>query len=255
MSREAALTRQKRGLREWIGAVLGGASPGAERFSEDGITAAIVPACPQRSLANSVTFEDAAELEVALDGLDRRYRDAGIAAWTVWAPEFDAAAIGVLEAAGHKLDGSPMAMSASLADFVDAEPGDLQWDMDVEPAELGRLNDIAYGLEPDVGIGAAMAEPPPAMRLYQARVDGQPACVLGTMDHGSDLGIYNVATHPDHRGIGLASRLMTVAIREARERGLETTSLQGSAMGSPVYERLGYANDFTLTMWERRRPA
>ena len=57
----------------------------------------------------------------------------------------------------------------------------------------------------------------PELRLYQARVDGEPACVLATLDHDGDLGFYFVATHPDHRGLGLASRLISAALVEGRE--------------------------------------
>ena len=35
----------------------------------------------------------------------------------MWAPEFDRETIALLEGAGHKLDGSPRAMSIELADF------------------------------------------------------------------------------------------------------------------------------------------
>ena len=75
------------------------------------------------------------------------------------------------------------------------------------------------------------------------------------MDHDDDLGFYFVATHPDHRGRGLARGLMSVAITDARRRGMATSSLQSSALGQPVYERLGYQGDFRFAMYERRRPA
>ena len=78
--------------------------------------------------------------------------------------------------------------------------------------------------------------------------------MLATFDHdGDDLGFYFVATDPDRRGRGLASRLMSIAMTEARERGLRTTSLQSSAMGRPVYERLGFGADFEMRMYEHRR--
>jgi predicted acetyltransferase len=95
----------------------------------------------------------------------------------------------------------------------------------------------------------------PDLTLYDARVDGEVVCVLGTMDHLTDLGFYFVATHPDHRGKGLASRLMSVALVDARERGLETSTLQSSKMGQPVYERLGFETHFRLHMYEHRVPA
>jgi len=100
-----------------------------------------------------------------------------------------------------------------------------------------------------------MTRRPPAMplRLYQARMDGQPACVLGTVDDGGDCGIYLVATVKEHRGLGLARRLLHAALGEARERGLRTSSLQATKFGYPVYERLGYEPICLLEMWERRK--
>ncbi|MDX6580946.1 MAG: hypothetical protein QOI10_130 [Solirubrobacterales bacterium] len=253
MSREAALALQQRGLRDWI-SLVGTSSPGAGVFRRGGITASIVPASPLRSICNSVTYTDAAELAASLAELTAIFEAAGIAAWTVWVPEFDRETIAALEAAAHEPDASPMAMSLELAAFEPPEVGDLEWDHDVDPADLGTLNDIAYGLPEESLLSPALTAPPPSpdLRLYQARIGGEPACVLGTMDHDADLGFYFVATHPDHRGRALATRLVTVAIGEAIERGLETSSLQGSSMGQSVYRRLGYSDDFTLWMYEHR---
>jgi GNAT superfamily N-acetyltransferase len=254
MNRDAALALQRRGLRDWI-SLLGSSSEGASLFERDGVTAAVVPACSPRSIVNCVTYTDPAVLAAALDELDSVYAEAGVAAWTVWVPEFDREAIDTLEAAGHRLDGSPRAMSLELAEFVSPEIGDLDWDNDVDPADFGRINDLAYGLAPETGLAAGFTSPPraPNLRLYQAKVGGEPASVLGTIDHDRDLGFYFVATDPDHRGLGLASRLITVALGEAKKRGLETSSLQGSPMGQPVYRRLGYADHFAVNLYERRR--
>jgi GNAT superfamily N-acetyltransferase len=254
MNRERALALQRHGLRDWT-ALLGSSSEGASLFERDGVTAALVPACAQRSIVNCVTYTDPAVLAASLDQLDSLYAEAGVAAWTVWVPEFDREAIETLEAAGHKLDGSPRAMSLELAAFEGPEIGDLDWDNDVDPADYGRLNDLAYGLAPESGLAPSVAQlaPAPDLRLYRAKVGGEAVAVLGTIDHDRDLGLYFVATHPDHRGIGLASRLVTVALGEAKERGLETSSLQGSPMGQPVYLRLGYVDDFAVNLYERRR--
>ena len=94
-----------------------------------------------------------------------------------------------------------------------------------------------------------LTTPSPSLRLYQARADsGEPVSVMATIDHaGDDVGIYLVATHPDHRGRGLASRLLAAALDEAKQRGMQTSSLQGSPMGAPIYARLGYSGDFRMT--------
>jgi predicted GNAT family acetyltransferase len=64
-----------------------------------------------------------------------------------------------------------------------------------------------------------------------------------------------VATRPDARGRGLATALMCQAVSDARERGMQTTSLQATQMGRAIYARLGYRDLGAIQMWERRRPA
>jgi GNAT superfamily N-acetyltransferase len=171
----------------------------------------------------------------------------------VWVPEDDRETAALLEASGHQLDSTPAAMVLELAGLPDPQPGELDWDAHAAAADIGRINDLAYGLS-QATFGAAIAglssEPP--LRLYQARVDGQPASVLGTLDDGDDCGVYFVATLKEHRGKRLAARLLHVALAEARDRGLRTSSLQSTKLGYPVYERLGYEPIFTIQMWERR---
>ena len=249
-AREVAL--QRRALGDWV-AMLGASSEGARTLRLDGVTAAIVPASPQRSICNSVAYSDG---EALLAGLERHageYERAGIAAWTVWVPEPDAEVAAALERAGHKLDGSPVAMSLELERLRAAELGDLDYESGANPAELGPLNELAYGPSA-AGMARALTTPPDEAVIWAARDRGELACVMATMDHVDDLGVYFVATHPEHRGRGLASRLVTAALLDARERGLLSSSLQGSPMGRSIYTRLGYTTDFELRMYERRRP-
>jgi predicted acetyltransferase len=84
-------------------------------------------------------------------------------------------------------------------------------------------------------------------------VDDDPACVLGTYDNEDDCEIYFVATEAEHRGKGLARRVLHQALLEARERGMRISNLQATKMGYPVYARLGYDPICTLEMWERRK--
>lgn len=256
ISRDEALTIQRRAMRDWV-RLLGAGAPDSRVIDGDAVTAAIVPSCPQRSIVNSVAFSDPAALLTTLDDLAAAYERAGIAAWTVWVPDFDHETTTALESAGHQFDGQPMAMVLELENWEPPELGDLDWDADADPGLLGPLNDLAYGLDPESGMGRALAfQPSELVRLYQARVDGEPGCVLATMDHGGeDLGFYFVATAPERRGRGLATRLMHAALADAKQRGLRTSSLQASAMGEPVYTRMGFVPHFRLHMYERRTPA
>jgi GNAT superfamily N-acetyltransferase len=244
---------QRRGLRDSL-RWLGGASAGAAVWEAPGVTGAIVPAVPERSIINSVVYDEARALDAAYDGLVNAYAAAGVAAWNVWTPDFDAEALGLLKGHGHGFDGEPAAMTLELERFLEPNLGDLDWDAEATFEELGRINDLAYGHRGADGVAAAFAgagETIP-IRLYRARRDGATASVLATIDHGEDLGIYYVATDPGHGRRCLAGRLLAAALREGRERGMRTSSLQSSAKGEPVYARLGYVRNFRLQLYERR---
>ena len=247
-------TELQRGCLAGFVRMLAAGSADAALFERDGVLGAIVPACPDRSVINSVTYRDAGSLEAALDELAAAHEKAGVRAWMVWVPEDDREAAALLEAAGHTLDTTPMAMSLELADLPDPETEGLDWDDRATLADVSRINDVAYGFEEGT-FGAALTGLPPdlGLRRYQARVDGNPVSVLATLDMAGDCGVYLVATVKEHRGRGLARRLMNVALAEARGRGLGTSTLQATKLGYPVYELLGFQPDFTLEMWERRR--
>ena len=238
-------------------------TPDARVVELDGVSALTVPAVPRRSVANSVAYRDPAALAAALDALAASYEQAGVEAWTVWVPEFDREAIALLEGAGHAFDGSPAAMVLDLAELPERDVGDLDWELGDSMPLLGELNDRAYGHSGADGYAPAFSELPSdlPLRLYLARVDGEPASALATIDHqpvdgaaGPDCGIYWVATPEEFRGRGLSTRLLYAALGEARDRGCATSSLQASGMGEPIYAKLGYQAPYRYALYERRRP-
>ena len=169
----------------------------------------------------------------ALERLAGAYERAGVAAWTVWVPEFDARGRG-----GAR--GAPATSStarrwrcrSSSSGCEPAELGDLDWDAGRRP---GRAR-AASTSSPTASRGrdGPGAEPPPPGRggaLPGARVDGEPACVLGD-DRPRRRPRRLLRRHPpEHRGRGLASRLLTAALAEARERGLRDLVPAGLADG------------------------
>jgi GNAT superfamily N-acetyltransferase len=253
MDRTEAIALQRRNLDGFVRMLAMGADDSA-LFERDGVLAAIVPACPERSVINSVIYRDAEALGAAREELARAYEDAGVRAWTVWVPEDEADAAKLLEEAGHHLDASPLAMTLDLAGLPEPDGDELDWDNRATADDVARINDNAYGFE-SPEFGAAMTRLPGALplRFYQARADGKPACVVGILDEDADSGVYLVATLKDHRGRGLARRLLHRALTESRERGQRTSTLQATKLGAPVYERLGYQTFGALEMWERRR--
>jgi len=76
--------------------------------------------------------------------------------------------------------------------------------------------------------------------------NGIPICALYWFDceyEGGKLAyIYAVATHPDHRGNGLASRLMKETHAHLKALGYAGAVLKPAAGLFPFYEKLGYVN-------------
>jgi ribosomal protein S18 acetylase RimI-like enzyme len=232
--------------------LVGRLSDGARVLELDGVTASVVPAARERSVFNSVIYDDTARLLANLDELTHAYEEGGIRAWTVWVPAGDGEAARALSGRGHVLDATPEAMARPLEGGERPNPDRFDWTREGAIADLARINDRAYPFEgdpftralSDVTVGDAVA--------YVARLDDAPAASVLALDNDRDCGIYAVATIPEARGRGLVTALMAHAMVDARERGCLTTSLEATRQGRPVYERLGYRPLGALGMWERR---
>jgi GNAT superfamily N-acetyltransferase len=226
-------------------------TPGGEVRDDDGVTAVIVPALPDRSVVNCVVYDDAASLQARLGAMAAAYDEAGVRAWTVWVPPGDRVAAGALEAAGNVLDAEPMAMGCELDGIEPPAPGELDL-ADPAPGDVADVLEGAYGWD---GLRAAFVRWHDGYHPYVALADGRPAATAAVHDHDGDAHVTLVGTLPAARGRGLASLLMRRALADARERGCTTTTLVATRMGHPVYARLGYRDLGRVQMWERRRPA
>jgi GNAT superfamily N-acetyltransferase len=224
----------------------------------DGVTAALTPAAPERSVLNGVVVEDFAKLPDQLDTIAAAYDAAGVRAWTVWVPEHETAARELLAARGHKLDATPAAMLLDLAELRDPRggalaPGDFSSDWDI--AAAGVVNDAAYGDTSGLFARALGGLPSGLAHMYLTRVDGKPASFVVVHDDegGGNCEFWIAATIPEARGRGLVSGLLHRALVDARDRGCTTSTTQATKMGEPVYDRLGYRKFGTIEMWERRK--
>jgi ribosomal protein S18 acetylase RimI-like enzyme len=228
------------------------ASPGGRTIELDGVTAAIIPAVPERSVFNAVTYDDSDAVIAALPDLAREYDRAGIDAWTVWVLHGDGEVADALKQAGHVLDATPEEMACSLDAAERPDPDPLEdWTTEGDIADVAAVNDQAYPVEG--GPFSRGWQDSPDAQLYVARVDGSAAACLLAHDHEGDCGIWAVAAVAEARGRGLTSALLAHAMVDARERGCEMTSLEATQMGRGMYERLGYKPLGALEMWERRK--
>jgi len=249
---EAELRRRAvGGVRDEVEA-FGSAAPDSLLIRREGLVASVVPASPQRSLFNSVFYDDPAALAAEVDALEEVYESHGVRAWTVWVPDGDRESARLLGARGHSLDAAPRAMAMELADLGGEPPApEGVAPGPIEPTACAELNDRAYGYGEDgfrAGLGGETA-----IRWHGAYAGETPVGCLGAIAVGDDCCVTGVATPPEHRGRGIASWLLARALAEAREEGLVSASLQATKAGAPLYERIGFRDLGFIEMWEMRR--
>jgi GNAT superfamily N-acetyltransferase len=119
--------------------------------------------------------------------------------------------------------------------------------------DFGRTAFAAFGFPPD---GAAAVMTPqlfddPALRAYVGYRGEEPVSTSLVYVTGSTAGIYWVGTLASQRGQGFGEVMTAHAALEGRALGCRQASLQASAMGQPVYERMGFRHDRDYRNFER----
>jgi len=86
---------------------------------------------------------------------------------------------------------------------------------------------------------------------FLAEWEGQPAGTVTTTSYGEDLAwIGMLLVHPDYRRRGIATALMERALEHLRSRRIRCIKLDATPEGRPVYERLGFRDEWTMQRWE-----
>jgi ribosomal protein S18 acetylase RimI-like enzyme len=215
--------------------LLGRYGPGPEPLERDAFVASSLPEVPA-SLVNAAVPLDGAPLAPHLTEIARFYDQTP--KWGAWIDPASTEDADALTSRGLVLDSWPVLMAAALDKIA---PPDLQTSTEQPSmAEVGAVNDAAYGNPPGVIESAMAAFPTHAAHAYTTKIDEQPASVALIIDVDDDAFVTMVATLPQHRGRRLASNLLAHALEAAKNRGRTTTSLQASPKGQNVYARLGY---------------
>ncbi len=85
-------------------------------------------------------------------------------------------------------------------------------------------------------------------------VDGELAATTTLLCYGRRLAwIGMVLTKLQHRGRGFARRLLTQALAQADQMGIETVKLDATDQGKPIYEKLGFRSEQAVERWSRPR--
>jgi ribosomal protein S18 acetylase RimI-like enzyme len=228
--------------------LLGGHAGRGRTLEREGLVASIVATAPDSPTLNAAVAMDPDAARANLDELASLYAEANVRRWGIWI-DGQATLVGEALAQGQMVmtTASP-GMGASLKDLethADATVG-------ADLGTVGRVNDLAYGNFDGRLERTLTPLPNGVLKGYRADLHGSPAAVALALHHGHDAGISFVATVPNARRQGLATKVMRQALNDARHNGCTTTTLQATDMGERLYENLGYRRLTVMELWERR---
>lgn len=245
--------------------------PGVEVVDEGDMVRSFAPGRPQPYL-NGVARVAVAQGEALLARMrevEPRYRAAGLpTSWWVDDTTRPADAASWLERAGLRPGGGEAVMVLGLATTPEAalHAGDTAAADGVEVTVVEAMADLDAWIEVIAGAyGWADRERATLMQgLYDPRTphgsNGRRIQVLarlgGTAVGGASLfgtagqgWVTNVGTIPAARGQGVGGAVTAATLRLAMERGHPSAWLAASAMGEPVYRRLGFRTVGHVSHW------
>jgi ribosomal protein S18 acetylase RimI-like enzyme len=108
-----------------------------------------------------------------------------------------------------------------------------------------QLNVLAYDMPAAIADSAQASQAfltnPAREFAYLAYAGGTPVSTASVIEVDGWLYVALVATHPAHRQRGYAEAVMRHALAESsRALQIDRTSLDATAMGAPIYARMGY---------------
>lgn len=130
-------------------------------------------------------------------------------------------------AAGQALWARTTAKGFGVPDFIGAEVAEME----------ATYNDSHYK----------------AAHHYIGYLDDVPVAASAMILDAGVAGIYAVATAPEARRKGIGAAMSRMPLHEAMEMGYHVGVLQASAMGYPVYEKLGFQEVFRFRTYLQAR--
>jgi len=149
-------------------------------------------------------------------------------------------------------------MAVAPEEFVDAtvgrlviarvgDKGGLAEAAQMAAAGFGSPVEMMRGLLVSELLGIGMA-------FYLGRVEGDPVATAVGFRVGDDLGIFGVATPPEHRRRGYGAAITAHAVRSGFETGADMAWLQTSPVAESIYRALGFRHVVSHAMLARPTP-
>jgi GNAT superfamily N-acetyltransferase len=90
---------------------------------------------------------------------------------------------------------------------------------------------------------------------YVALRDGRPIASATTFLGAGVAGVWHVGVLESERRRGIGAAITLAGLYDARDRGYRVSTLYASAMGYPVYKRLGYIDCNRMLQYVKEAPA
>ena len=87
------------------------------------------------------------------------------------------------------------------------------------------------------------------VRIYGWFVDGKIVGTMMAVENGDIRGLHEGTVQPEFRRRGIITALILQGAKDFLPKGIRTASMQGSAMGTPIYESLGFTRTGTIDTW------
>lgn len=159
----------------------------------------------------------------------------------------DVAAAAICEEAGLVLGGTSPLMNGDATAMPAAQTDVRLIDADML-AQYVAVMAAGFGIPRSLVASLLTVESlqSPEYALFLAFDGETPVATAALVVSGDVAGVYNVGTPPEFRRRGFGEAATRAAVAEGVRRGCTRTTLQASAMGYPIYERMGYR---TVATW------
>lgn len=87
------------------------------------------------------------------------------------------------------------------------------------------------------------------LHAFIGYIDQLPVTIGSLVLEGDCVGIYDIATHPDHRRKGYGTYITSHLIKRAKEMGYKNLTLLASPEGQPIYQKLGFTSIGTFNVY------
>jgi GNAT superfamily N-acetyltransferase len=221
-------------LASWEAYARGAAGAALERL--DGVSAAVFPQEPERSVYNNALLDrdlGPDDRATAIEAMEAAYGAAGVGRYAAWVHETDGGMQAELSDRGYTVAETTRAMGMSLEDISPAL-SEHEFVRPSWPEYLQYLEDVG------VPAGLLSGADPSRFDILMARVAGEDIATAMAFEHDGDCGVFNVSTLEHLRRRGLGTALTARLIHDARERGCSTASLQSTPMAERVYAAVGF---------------